>query len=49
MKNKSLSDLKLIAYAVLFSSVVCLFFARGFELGKTTALKTNAKIAAVSE
>ena len=49
MKNKSLSDSKLIAYAVLFSAVVCLFFAWGFDLGKTTALNTNAKIAAASE
>ena len=49
MKNKNLSGSKLIAYAVFFSAVVCLFFAWGFELGKTTALNTNAKIAAASE
>ncbi|WP_171040931.1 hypothetical protein [Pseudoalteromonas phenolica] len=49
MKNKSLTDSKLIAYALLFCAVVCLFFAWGFELGKTTALNTNVKIAAASE
>ena len=49
MKNKSLSDSKLIAYALLFSAVVCLFFAWGFELGKTTALNTNSKISAANK
>ncbi|MBE0357443.1 hypothetical protein [Pseudoalteromonas phenolica] len=49
MKNKNLSDSKLIVYALLFSAVVCLLFAWGFELGKTTALNTNAKITVASE